>query len=1398
MKKILKIMLIATFVMATLLTCLVGAAHLYLLTDQGRRFLLEAVNTLYPGKITGSTIEASLLTQDVSLDNAVLRGPDGKQVLKARHVYLKINLPALLKYDVVFEVINADEPEFVLELDKDGRLNIESAFAEDTPEISPFNLYIRSLNCRNGRFEYHGLDGKPIVRLDGFDLHMKSAFEMDTSITLAVNRAAMALFIADRKIDLGYGSASCSIFNDRISDIRITTRKGSSAASLTGSITAMARKAQLLCRLDVDADAADISMAMGLAPEETGRITGSITAMHDYDDPELEAALRYSGGTLAGLSVARAELEGSITRRLASIRKLRAGFASGTLDASGTIDLSKLFPEGYFDGMKEEDTLSYDLLITGTSLLMDDIPGMPEGLRGRISTRAELKGSGISADTARLNAVFDADCRGVNAAEFFRGDDLFLKGSLSYRKDALDIRSLNARALGATASSLGKIDLAAGDIKGTISIDSPDVRDLFRRLDMDASGALKATMSLSGTTDRPSADISAHADSARLSDIVLGSVDMRAILGRDGRLAVSSCSISNRSSSIQARGSIQVFGKFPALASTRDMEVNADMMDVNPSDFLRHFPLTGSVSGHVITEGPVDDLEAGIRLTGRGMSYEGIPLGDALLNAELSQGLLTVSQLDLSHKNSRLSLAGDAAIFDHGHKRFSSDPDIHLSVRGENIQLEDFSSSVKGSLRLSATMEGSLLHPIGDAELSCSGLDLGFQKFTSLEAKIQADGGRFWIEPAILSLNPGENINGSGWISTDGKYAVTIGTQGLSLESLDFMKQLASTKGLLFLNVSGEGSLSNPTLAGRISATNVMFDSKPLDDLTLGFELIDNKVSVQGNWNFSLKAQHDLSTDDFSTTVIFAETELNPYFIISGKPNFSGRLTGRIDATGNTGSLKNIDLTADIASLDMLHANKVLVQGRNLSGSFKHGELFIPQSRFSFGDKGWLDLSGSGHLNRSMTLDVQGIIPVDVLGLFSEDLSESSGIIRVSSRTTAQGSQAVTSGLLNLEDIAYTIPANGQRLHTVNGRVLIDGSRLIIEEITGRLDTGSFRIGGSLTHEGFVPESFDLEASAKSLPVVIPDMMELNLDAEATLSSSGRRSLLKSDVIILDGVYTRDVRANLLTGVLERIIPRQKTATEKSPAADWPFASSLDLDVTVKRRGEMKVENNIADLALNPDLRITGTLALPVVTGRVTVTEGVVNFQNNEFTVSRGLVDFLNPYRTVPTVDIKGSTRVRDWSIDLTLEGDLDNLEIKLDSSPPEEPADILSLLVVGKTSRELTQSQSGVTVSPAAMAAEMLASTYGGELKKATTLDILEVKASEFSTSDSGQNLKLTLGKELSRKLTLRYQVETRNAETIQRGIAEYKIFENLIVNGYQGSDGIFGADIQLKYEFR
>ncbi len=166
----------------------------------------------------------------------------------------------------------------------------------------------------------------------------------------------------------------------------------------------MAKKAQLHCNLDLDTDMTDLRDALRLGPDNTGRITGRITAIHDYDNPELNISLGYAGGDLEGLKINKAMLDCTITDRQATIKTLHAAYASGLIDFTGIVDLRKAFPQGYFEGIKEEDAITYDLSIIGTSLLISDLPGMPKGLKGKLSPKIGLKGTGVSADSVRLDA----------------------------------------------------------------------------------------------------------------------------------------------------------------------------------------------------------------------------------------------------------------------------------------------------------------------------------------------------------------------------------------------------------------------------------------------------------------------------------------------------------------------------------------------------------------------------------------------------------------------------------------------------------------------------------------------------------------------------------------------------------------------------------------------------------------------------------------------------------------------------------------------------------------------------------------------------------------------------------------------------------------------------------
>ena len=97
-----------------------------------------------------------------------------------------------------------------------------------------------------------------------------------------------------------------------------------------------------------------------------------------------------------------------------------------------------------------------------------------------------------------------------------------------------------------------------------------------------------------------------------------------------------------------------------------------------------------------------------------------------------------------------------------------------------------------------------------------------------------------------------------------------------------------------------------------------------------------------------------------------------------------------------------------------------------------------------------------------------------------------------------------------------------------------------------------------------------------------------------------------------------------------------------------------------------------------------------------------------------------------------------------------------------------------------------------------MIASTFKEDIKAATGLDLLEVEKGEQENETCPGGIKVTLGKDLSRRMTLKCAMESKDGEQIQRAIAEYKLLENFLLSGFQNNVGDFGGGIQYRLEFR
>ena len=136
-------------------------------------------------------------------------------------------------------------------------------------------------------------------------------------------------------------------------------------------------------------------------------------------------------------------------------------------------------------------------------------------------------------------------------------------------------------------------------------------------------------------------------------------------------------------------------------------------------------------------------------------------------------------------------------------------------------------------------------------------------------------------------------------------------------------------------------------------------------------------------------------------------------------------------------------------------------------------------------------------------------------------------------------------------------------------------------------------------------------------------------------------------------------------------------------------------NIQIKYRDPFIVENNLAYLEIHPDLVLSGRFDDPIIVGTAKVHNGSLSYHNKTFVVEKGTISFISPYEIQPEIDLVGVSQIRDWRITLAIEGTPDKLLITLSSIPIEADADILSLLVFGKTTRELSGAETASPILP-------------------------------------------------------------------------------------------------------
>jgi autotransporter translocation and assembly factor TamB len=456
--------------------------------------------------------------------------------------------------------------------------------------------------------------------------------------------------------------------------------------------------------------------------------------------------------------------------------------------------------------------------------------------------------------------------------------------------------------------------------------------------------------------------------------------------------------------------------------------------------------------------------------------------------------------------------------------------------------------------------------------------------------------------------------------------------------------------------------------------------------------------------------------------------------------------------------------------------------------------LSITGFHLALSDDKALDLYGKIDQKGPVSLSAKGEIPLSVIHLFSSDFSNVAGNAFFEASVRGDFIHPEVEGEIRLADISATLPFLSQNLHSVNGTVRLTPEKIFIDALAGQLDDGRFSIVGNMAMQGFSPSELTLDIQAGALPIRIPDTMEVSLNAALFVRGTPENARLDGSITLEEGTYFKDVNLSLFEGA----ISRKRQTLAPSDEISVPFLKNMTLNVMLKDRNPFVVDNNLAKLEIVPDLKLTGTLNRPIISGRADIQNGTVVYRKKVFTVDKGVIDFINPYAIEPTLAVESSSQIRDWLVSLKISGTPDELDFALSSIPALDDGDILSLMLTGRTTSEMILSEGGSTQSAAQMLGQILASKMDDDIKRTMGLDIFEAEINGASDAQSAGEVKVTIGKELSTRMTVKYSMETQKGEMIQKALAEYKFFNDILVSGFQDNRGSFGGSIKYRLEYR
>ncbi|MBW2528079.1 MAG: translocation/assembly module TamB domain-containing protein [Deltaproteobacteria bacterium] len=503
--------------------------------------------------------------------------------------------------------------------------------------------------------------------------------------------------------------------------------------------------------------------------------------------------------------------------------------------------------------------------------------------------------------------------------------------------------------------------------------------------------------------------------------------------------------------------------------------------------------------------------------------------------------------------------------------------------------------------------------------------------------------------------------------------------------------------------------------------------------------------------------------------------------------------------------------------------------------------LRIPEmpllARFRTGLVGELAAGGTvDHLSSTRELSVDfRLEPVDLatLGMEIAALDRAEGQVQASLHLAGTTSEPKLRGRLSLQDGALRIKGFPLPLDDIDLDVRIVPGEIRVRRAVARTGaSGHLALSAKLPFDGLDLTGATATLVARNVKVPIADGVRLTADAMLTASyvpgpegTPERLPNVTGTVSLTSFSYTRPMSFSL---DLDRLTGGGPTDVETyNPDDDW-----VTFDINLVSPAPLKISNNLLDMKLEvapPGLRLMGTNQRFGGRGSLRLVPGSKLFlQGHDFSVRDGTVQFDNPTRIAPRLDVHAHTTYRrysqsaqvepaataessssassggQWRIEMHAFGDTDSPQVRFSSDPPLSQEDIVLLLQVGMTRAELDRGLAGSLAQSVGLVA--LTSATGIDQALRSTVPVIDEFqiSSQYSSRTGRTEPTATVGKRITDDvrasvttgLTDNREVRSNVEWRLGKGVSVEGSYDN--VNNISSSGlGNLGADLRWRLEF-